>query len=397
MNNTRLTSKEKIKNILVVGAGITGPIVCYWLKHAGFSPTLIEKSASLRQGGHAIDIRGIAVPIIKKMGIYDELCKKRTQIETCHYVDRNGKTLFEEQGEAAGFRQGEEVEIVRGDLIEILMQTIKDIPVHFQQSLEAVEQKDEYVNLRFKDGQVMQYDLLIGCDGLHSSTRSMVFSENEFQLKNLGCYISVFSLPNYLHLNHSEILFESNQKLAHISSDKDADRAHAGFMFRSDRVLKDIRNLEEQKTFLREHFEHMGWETDTLMEYMDTSDDLYFDSITQVKMPAWTKGRVALVGDAGYCASPLSGQGTSLALVGAYLLAGELKAAKGDYSLAFERYNDLLRPFVEANQDFGAWVSENYLVADGESKQSEEERNQAIMDKMQRAVNAITVPEYKDF
>lgn len=394
MHNTRTVSQSDIKNILVVGAGIAGPIVCYWLKQAGFFPTLIEKSSALRQGGHAIDIRGIAIQIVKAMGIYEKICNQRTQIETSRFVDTDGNVRLEEQGEIAGIRQGEEVEIVRGDLIEILMEAIPGVPVRFQQSLEHIEQQDDGVEVHFKDGNVEKYDLLIGCDGLHSSTRKIVFSEAEQRLKNLGYYISVYSLPNDLHLNHSEILFERGEKMVNISSDKDPSKAFAGFMFRSQLSLKEPRDPKAQKNFLREQFNHLGWKTDSILAYLDQSDDFYFDSIMQVIMPCWSKGRVALVGDAGYCASPLSGQGTSLALVGAYLLAGELNAAAGDYSLAFERYNALLRPFVDANQAFGDWVSHHFLVAENEFRETEEQRNHAIMEKMQHAANAISLPEY---
>ena len=392
MNHSRITSNSNIKNILVVGAGIAGPIVCYWLKKSGFTPSLIEKSDALRKGGHAVDIRGIAIDIVKKMGIYDEIAQHRTQLQVCRYVDSEGKTFFEEQGEAAGFREGDELEIVRGDLIHILMKTIEDVPVHFQESIAAINQDEQGVEVVFKTGQTKTFDLVIGCDGLHSSTRSMIFSEDEYQLKHLECYISVFSLPNYLQLHHSEILYENEKQLVHVSSDKDAQTAHAGFMFRSSRLLEDERNIKAQKQFLKEHFSHSGWETDRLLEFMDNADDLYFDSISQIKMPLWSKGRVVLVGDAGYCASPLSGQGTSLALVGAYLLAGELKAARGNYHLAFQRYNSLMRPYVEANQSFGEWVSQNVFKVD--RSDNEEQRNQVIMEKMKQASNAMSLPEY---
>src|SRR3984957_19593506 len=153
----------------------------------------------------------------------------------------------------------------------------------------------------------------------------MVFNDDEYKLTNLGLYFSVFSIPNYLNLNHTEVQFEANQKLISITSDKDPKMAEAGFCFRPQKVLNNIRDENEQQRFLRDTFQDFGWETSKVLELMSDSDDFYFDSFTQVEMKSWTKGQVALLGDAGYCASPFSGQGTNLALVGAYVFAGELK------------------------------------------------------------------------
>lgn len=383
-----------LKKILVIGASIAGPAVCYWLKRFGFSPTLIERHDKIREGGYAIDIRGIATQIAHNMGVYKQVCDMRTQLHMGRYVDADGNVLFEEEGEKFGFRQGEDVEIVRGDLVKILMQTISDVPCQFSQSIHSIQQHADFVHVSFKDGTTEQFDLVIGADGLHSSTRQMIFSKDEYNLVDLGAYISVFSTPNHLKLNHSEILFEAGQKLVHLSSDKDPNMAHAGFLFRSNHVLNNIRDEKEQKQFLNETFLNLGWETNQLLKHMESSDDMYFDSITQVKMNHWTKGRVALLGDAAFCASPLSGQGSSLALVGAYLLAGELKKAENNYSVAFERYNTLLHPFVEANQRFGVWSSENFLVSGEAHKDVAEERTNKVLEKLEKVSNAITLPEY---
>ena len=386
---------SELKKILVIGAGIAGPAVCYWLKKFGFSPTLIEKNDILRQGGQGLDIRGVAIDIIKKMGIYEQICKMRTQVECGRYVDVVGKTLHEERGEQFGFRQDEDVEILRGDLVEILMKTIDTVPCHFNQSIANLEQNDEGVTVYFKDAGTEHYDLVIGADGIHSSIRHKIFDNDEYKLVNLGTYLSIFSIPNYLNLSHTEIQCEMNQKLVSITSDKDPKTAQVGLMFRSQHVLNNLRDENKQMQVLRDIFHNFGWEVPKILELMSDSNDFYFDSVTQVKMHSWTKGRVALVGDAGYCASPLSGQGNNLALVGAYILAGELKAAEGKYKHAFNRYNDLLRSFVEANQQLGVWASESFLVSDEVvSKEVAEERSNEIMQKVQIISNAITLPEY---
>lgn len=381
--------------ILVVGAGIAGPAICYWLKRFGFSPVLIEKSAAIRKGGQALDIRGIATHLAREMGIYDQVCTKRTTIECGRFVDTAGNVLHEEHGEKFGFRQDDEVEILRGDLVEILMKTITDVPCHFNQSISSIKQNDDSVTVQFQGGGMENFDIVIAADGIHSATRRMIFDKNEYQLVHLGSYLSSFTIPNYLGLDHTGLECEANQKLISISSDNDPETAQAGFMFRSEHVLKDIRDENEQKQFLCDTFRDFGWETENILNFMRESNDFYFDAITQVKMNSWTKGRIALVGDAGYCPSPLSGQGNNLALVGAYILAGELKAANGNHEQAFTRYNELFRSFVTANQEFGAWVSKSFLVEDEVSKEFAEERSNKILTMLKSVANAITLPQYE--
>jgi 2-polyprenyl-6-methoxyphenol hydroxylase-like FAD-dependent oxidoreductase len=386
---------SKINKILVVGASIAGPAVCYWLKKFGFSPTLIERHESIRPGGYAIDIRGVATSIVKKMGVYDKICDKRTALEKGQFVNKQGELLYEEYGEKIGFRQDDEVEIVRGDLVKILMETIPGIPCHFNQTISHIKEYDESVEVHFRDGGTEQFDILIGADGLHSNTREMSFGPDDYVLKNLGAYISVFSMPNYLKLSHTEITLETDGKLLQINSDRNPEIAQAGFLFRSNDVANNTRYQKEQKNCLKETFLNLGWESNNLLKLMEKTDDFYFDSITQVIMTSWTKGRVALVGDSGYCASPLSGQGTSLALVGAYLLAGELNKAKGNHTLAFKKYNELLHPFVKKNQQFGVWSSKTFLAPVKHDKKDAGKRTNEILKKLKIASNAITLPDYE--
>jgi 2-polyprenyl-6-methoxyphenol hydroxylase-like FAD-dependent oxidoreductase len=381
--------------ILVIGAGIAGPAICYWLKRFGFSPVLIEKSAALRKGGQALDVRGIATHIAREMGIYDEICTRRTRIECGRYVDTLGNVVHEEHGEKFGFRQDDEVEILRGDLIEILIHTITEVPCHFNRYVTSMQQNKNNVSVIYNNGSVENYDVVIAADGIHSATRRMVFDKHEYQLISLGSYLSTYTIPNYLGLNHMELICETNHKLLTINSDNDPKLAMAGFMFRSPHVLKNMRDENEQKKFLRDTFRHFGWETQHILNLMQECDDFYFDAITQVKMNSWSKGRVVLVGDAAYCPSPLSGQGNNLAFVGAYILAGELKAANGNHEQAFTRYHALLRSFADANQEFGAWAGESFLMEDEVSKEMAEERSSKILTMIKSISNAITLPQYE--
>jgi len=188
---------------------------------------------------------------------------------------------------------------------------------------------------------------------------------------------------------------EANHKMLSINSDNDPETAIAGFMFRSQHVMKDIRDENEQKQFLCDTYRDFGWEAQNVLDRMPASNDFYFDAIIQVKMNSWTKGRVALLGDAGYSPSPLSGQGNNLAFVGAYILAGELKVAKGNYIEAFTRYNELLHSFVEENQEFGAWVSKSFLVDEIISSEFAEQRATQVLAMMKSVSNGIILPKYE--
>lgn len=384
-----------IHKILVIGAGIAGPAICYWLKRFGFSPILIERSGHLRQGGQALDIRGVAIDLVKRMGIYEKICTLRTQVELGQYVDAEGHILHEEKGEKFGFREGEDVEVMRGDLVKILIDAMDGVPCHFNQMIKSIKQSDDDVEVQFKDGGTEHYDLVIGADGLHSTTRHLTFDPEEYQLTNLGAYFSTFSIPNYLNLNHTEVQFEANQKLVSMTSDKNPKIAEVGFCFRAQNVLKNMRDETSQQRFMHHTFQDFGWETPKILELMADSDDFYFDSFTQVKMKSWTKGRVALLGDAGYCPSPMSGQGNNLALVGAYILAGELKLAGGNYRRAFKRYNELLHPLIEANHKLGVLVNKSFLVQDEVDKEVAEARSNKIMQEVTIASNMIALPEYE--
>jgi 2-polyprenyl-6-methoxyphenol hydroxylase-like FAD-dependent oxidoreductase len=199
--------------ILVVGAGIAGPAVCYWLKKFGFSPVLIEKSAALRKGGQALDIRGVATTLSREMGIYDQLYQMRTRIRCGRYIDTTGKTLHEMHGENFGFRQDDEIEILRGDLVETLMNLIPDVPCYYNQWIVNLQQNHHHVTVEFNNGKVETYDLVIAADGIHSNTRHMVFTDNEFELVYLNAFLSTFTIPNYLNLSHTDLQCEAHQKI----------------------------------------------------------------------------------------------------------------------------------------------------------------------------------------
>jgi 2-polyprenyl-6-methoxyphenol hydroxylase-like FAD-dependent oxidoreductase len=380
-----------IHKILVVGAGIAGPSVCYWLRRFGFAPTLIEKSNAVRKNGIGLDIRGSALDVVKKMGIYDQLCAQRTQVNLESWVNADGNVLVEK---SVGYSSNDDVEIMRCHLIDILMDSIKEVPCYFNQEIIEIKQNEKNVAVMFSDDQTTNYDMVIGADGLRSSIRKLAFPKTAYKFIELGSYFSVFRIPNYLKLSRSKIIYESKQKLISITVDGDSENALVALNFRSSEVLGNARDEKAQKIFIKQHFLDLGWECNELMDYLDICDDFYFDIATQVCMESWSQGRVVLVGDSGYCPSPLSGQGTSLALVGAYVLAGELKMANGDYMTAFERYKTLMSPFINANQELGMLVNETFLLPGDVSQEEINIRTKRIMNSLENAAYVKNLLNY---
>ena len=192
------------KKIGVIGASIAGPALCFWLKKYGFEPTLIERSKSLRKGGYAIDLRGIAVDVAKMMGVHDLIVQSRTSITKATHVNPSGKIIHEECGETFGHRDGDDIEILRSRLVEIPTDQINDVPCRFNCFAQEIIQHEDQVEVIFNDGSTEYFDLLIGADGLHSSTRKFTFKDDEYITNNLGIYLGVFSTNNHwgLEMHH---------------------------------------------------------------------------------------------------------------------------------------------------------------------------------------------------
>jgi 2-polyprenyl-6-methoxyphenol hydroxylase-like FAD-dependent oxidoreductase len=249
------------------------------------------------------------------------------------------------------------LEILRGDLVDVLYRATKDdVEYRFSASISDANADDDGVDVTLADGSRMRADLLVGADGPHSAVRRLVFGPEEQFVKPIGGYNAWFSAPDRVGLDGWFLLYQAPGGLnASMRPSHDPSIAKAGLTFQSEPISYNRHDLGEQRQILRERFAGAGWECDALLAAAEAADDFYFDSLAQVHMPAWSSGRVALVGDAGYCASPLSGMGTSLALVGAYILAGELGPANpldGQHiQMALRRYETVMRPYVDTCQD----------------------------------------------
>jgi 2-polyprenyl-6-methoxyphenol hydroxylase-like FAD-dependent oxidoreductase len=339
------------KKVLISGAGIAGLTLAYWLKRYGFTPTVVEKHSELHTGGYKIDIRGVALDVIKRMGLHAAIFESRTDIQGATIVDSAGARETKMSGDLCGSRTEGDLEIMRGDLCKILFKQVPDIEYLFGDSIIKISQEQAGVYVEFERSEPRWFDLVVGADGLHSNVRKLVFGEETDFLKELGLYISVFTIPNFLNLDRWEIEYHEPKRFVNVYSIRGDLNAKAGFAFSSPHLSFDPRNIEQQKQFLKEAFANVDWEVPRLLEPMQESPDFYFDAMAQIRMLHWAKKRTVLVGDAGYAPSPLSGQGTSLAIVGAYVLAGELFEAQGNYTKAFARYEKLLGKFAKKNQD----------------------------------------------
>jgi 2-polyprenyl-6-methoxyphenol hydroxylase-like FAD-dependent oxidoreductase len=340
--------------ILISGAGLAGPTVAYWLSRYGFNPTLVEQAPSIRTGGYKIDVRGVALQVLRHMGIYEAVANASTDMQGAYVVDQNGRVITEMSADDFGLRQGDDLEILRQSLCEILMAQIPHVKTLFADSIKSISQTHDRVLVEFEKAPPDTFDLVIGADGLHSNVRRLVFGNEELFAKNLSLYLCVFSVPNTFNLDRQEMEYMDLAKgrLVNIWSSRGDVNARAAFGFASS-LQVDPRDIAQQQQLVNTIYSDLGWQVPNLLQAMPSSPDFYFDSATQIEMSHFCKQRVALIGDAGYCPSPMSGQGTSLALVGAYVLAGELAAASGDHLIAFANYEKEMSSFIKCNQAIG--------------------------------------------
>ncbi|TDD64222.1 FAD-dependent oxidoreductase [Actinomadura darangshiensis] len=341
-------------NILISGASIAGPALAYWLHRYGFTPTIVEKAPDMRDGGYAVDFRGEAhLSVLRQMGILDDVQRARTGMGAMAYVNRNGKV----QARMPADLFAGDVEILRGDLARILYDATKGNTEYiFGDSITSLAEDGDGVTVTFERCEPRRFDLVIGADGLHSNVRRLAFGI-EAAIRHLGVYCAIFTTVNHLGLDHTGHAFRTGGKLVAMYSARHNTEAKAVFYFGSPLLDLDRHNVARQQEILVEQFAGNGWESDRLLAAMPDASDFYFDSVGQVRMDGWSRGRVALLGDAAWSPSSLSGMGTGLAVVGAYVLAGELAAAQGDHRRAYVRYEDVLREYVAGCQKMGDGVA----------------------------------------
>ena len=341
------------RNVLISGAGIAGPALAYWLQRYGFVPTVVEQAPKPREGGYIFGLDGIkGVEVLQRMNVWQRVQEEKYEGYCYEFVDEANEAIASlDVASMTKDLTGQTLTYIkRADLARILYEHSRDRTEYvFGDSVRRLAEDADGVIVDFESGRSRQFDLVIGADGLHSAVRTLALGAESRFKRYMGLYVAAYTIPNYPS-EYSKVRFYTMPRKSITLYDLKEGGTIAVFTFRREQEIPDDQNPETQKQALREAFVGGGWETSRLLCAMEQASDFFFDEVTQIRMGAWSKGRVALVGDAGYCPTLLTGYGSQLALVGAYVLAGELKAAQGDHQAAFLAYERELRPFVEQKQ-----------------------------------------------
>jgi 2-polyprenyl-6-methoxyphenol hydroxylase-like FAD-dependent oxidoreductase len=383
--------------VLVTGASIAGPALAHWLCRRGAEVTVVEQAPGLRPGGQAVDARGVAKEVIRRMGLDAEVRAACTDTAGAYTVDADGNVLETYRAEDdGGDGYISEIEVLRGDLSQLLYDDTRDgVDYVFADRIAELAQDADGVDVTFASGERHRFDLVIGADGLHSALRAMVFGPREQFIRHLGLVLAFYSVPNEFGLDRWLIDYQEAGRSAGLRPVHDATRAIAMLSFPSPDFDIDYRDVEAQKGLLREQMAGFGWETRRILAHLDDTPDFYLDQVAQVVMDRWSSRRVGLIGDAAFSASPMSGAGTGLALVGAYMLAGELAAAGWDPEAGFAGYEQRMRAYVEANQAIGRMHVQMLAAPDPDAEPSPEPDMEALTALIERAVGGPELPDYE--
>ncbi len=341
-------------SILISGIGIAGPALAYWLNRSGYRCTLLDKSSGLRTGGYVIDFWGHGYEIAGKMGL-------RPAVEAAGYHMKELRVVNDHNQRVSGFGTrvlgeltgGRYVTLARSDLSRLIFDTIKNSnEVLFSNEVASLRQDADGVDVTLADGRERRFDLVIGADGLHSQIRRLTFGPEQQFERDLGYTVAAFEVSGYRPRDEGVYVLYSRPGRMVSRFALHPDRTLFLLIFVGEySVPHGCDALGAQKAIVKDRFKDCGWECKAILAELDASADLYFDRVSQIKLKRWSQGRVGLVGDAAFCVSLLAGQGAALAMVAAYVLAGELAKSGGDYEAAFQRYERILRPFMDEKQE----------------------------------------------
>jgi 2-polyprenyl-6-methoxyphenol hydroxylase-like FAD-dependent oxidoreductase len=339
-----------VQTVLISGAGIAGPTLAYWLARQRFRPTVVEHATSARSSGSPVDVRGPAVQVAEQMGVMPAIGQAGTEVTAMSFVNATGRRVGRINLQALQQAAGScEVELPRGDLASILYQASRDhAEFLFDDAIVALDQDEHGVAVTFERAHPRRFDLVLGADGLHSAVRRLAFGPESDFVDYLGLYVATLRLDAPIEDGREVVMHNTPGRAVAIHPSR--GDALAFFAFRHPAVPDfDHRDTSQHKRLLAAAFADGAWRVPELLERVQAADDLYFDSVSQVRVRPWWHGRVALVGDAASCVS-LFGDGSSLAMAGAFILAEELGASPGDHRLAFRRYEAHHRTLVDPRQ-----------------------------------------------
>lgn len=341
------------KRILISGASFAGLATAYWMNKRGYHVTVVEVASGLKKGGTPVNIRENTVDIVKRMGLFEHIREHQIHMELTEFKNADDIT---EKSEIREPLDDNEYEIERDILLHMMYDAVKDdVEFVFSDSITSLTENNDNVDITFKSGQQRSYDLLFGCDGIHSIVRKLCFGKEEEFSHFLKTYFSITIVDKLLIRENTTQIYNEPGKTVMVNAYN--GKTDIVLCFSSDHeIAYDYRNEEQQRELIIEQFTGMNWRVPELLEEVKNSLPFYFDKLCQMKMPSWTKGRVALVGDAGYCASPAAGMGGSLAIDGAAALADAFEQHSGDIELAFKAYNENFRPFIEEVQEMAAMM-----------------------------------------
>jgi 2-polyprenyl-6-methoxyphenol hydroxylase-like FAD-dependent oxidoreductase len=338
------------QTVLISGAGIAGPTLAFWLSAAGFRPTLIERAPALRTGGYVIDFWGLGYDIAERMGLLEEINRTGYHMRELRIVDKSGRR-------AAGFGTrvfdeltgGRFVTLARSDLSRLLFdRAAGGVEALFGDEIVELRELADCVEVRLKHGGERRFDLVVGADGLHSDVRRLVFGPERRFERRLGYSVAAFEAEHYRPRDEDVYVMygQPGRMVGRVALR--GDRTLILFVFSDDEPPPGA--MDEQKAKLSARFGDGQWECPQILEALDGAQNLYFDSVSQIRMDAWSLGRVALIGDAAFCISLAGGQGSALAMISAYALAGELARAEGRHDEAFRAYEAQLRAYIAGKQ-----------------------------------------------
>lgn len=343
--------------VLISGAGIAGTTLAFWLSRFGFTPTLVERASALRTGGYLMDFWGVGFDVAERMRLVPGLRRAGYDVREVKIVNARGRRI-------GGFRtdrvsrvlRHRYLSLLRGDLVAQIYGAVESrVATVFDDSIRSLSEDGAGVNVEFDRAGAQRFDFVVGADGLHSRVRRLIFGSGAGRETYLGYCAASFTADRYPHPAENAYVAYCTPGLQVARFTLRDGRTVFFLIFAMDTApTLDRHDIDGQKKVLRHIFGDAGWECAEILKALDRSGELYFDAVSQVRLGQWHRGRVALIGDAAFCPSLLAGQGSSFAMMSAYLLAGELMRARGDFRTAYPAYQNRFKPFIDRKQRLAA-------------------------------------------